>query len=81
MSAPQIYVLIAITSLLLIAVSLILIKKNKKPIKLSPLRGLSFAFVIAGICFGENRILGYGLMGIGIILAFIDVYKKLKKKK
>jgi hypothetical protein len=44
------------------------------------LDGLSFVFVIAGIVFGDDRLIGYGLIGVGIILAVVDIIMKSKKK-
>jgi len=80
METSQIYILIAIIVLLIIAILVFFIKKNKKQKPLTPLAGLAFGFVIAGIIFGESRLVGYSLMGIGVLLAIIDVIIKLKKK-
>jgi hypothetical protein len=50
---------------------------RRKPEKgLSRLAALSFAFILAGIIFGENRLVGYSLLGIGVLLAVIDIYYK-----
>lgn len=75
----QIYIIIAIGALAVIAALLIFTKKIRPEAKLSPLAGLAFAFVIAGIIFGETRLVGYGLMGIGVAIALIDIVKKFKK--
>lgn len=80
MSASQIYIVIGVISLAIIAVLLIYANKHERGKKLTPLAGLAFAFVIAGILFGENRLVGYGLMGIGVILALIDIFRNLKKR-
>jgi drug/metabolite transporter (DMT)-like permease len=73
----QIYIAIGIIVLAIIAAVMILgRKKPQKP--LSRLGGFAFAFVLAGVIFGESRLTGYGLMGIGIILAIIDIIKKRK---
>lgn len=40
---------------------------------------IAFGFVVAGIIFAENRLIGYGLLGIGVILAVVDIYLKTKK--
>ena len=48
--------------------------------RLTPLAGLAFAFVLAGIFFGENRLIRYGLIGIGIILAVVDIIIRSRKK-
>ena len=68
MNAQSIYILISVIVLFVIMVVLILTrKKMQKP--LSPLAGVAFGFIFAGIIFGDNRLVGYGLMGIGVILA------------
>jgi hypothetical protein len=74
------YMLVAIAVLAVIAVLLFLVKPKGKTNRLSPLAALSFAFVVAGILFGERQWLGYGLMGIGIVLAVADIIKKYKKE-
>ena len=80
MTSSQVYILIVIIALAGIMVVLVLTrKKMKKP--LTPLAGLAFGFIIAGMIFGDNRLIGYGLMGIGVVLAVIDMVKKLKTKK
>ena len=48
--------------------------------RLSALAGLAFAFVIVGMVFGDDRSIGYSLIGIGIIIAIIDMVLKPKKK-
>ena len=58
----------------------IFVKKNKKQKRLSPLAGLSFVFVIAGIVFGDDRLIGYSLIGVGIVLAVVGIIMKSKKK-
>lgn len=69
------YILISIIALILIMVALIITrKKMHKP--LSELAALAFLFVIAGIIFGDRRLIGYSLMGIGVVLAVIDIVRK-----
>ena len=80
MNASQIYIAISIVVLALIAILVFFVGKNKKEKKLSKLAGLSFAFIIAGIVFGEDRLLGYSLMGFGVILAIIDIIKKMTNR-
>ncbi len=79
MDASQIYILISIIVLAIIMVILILTRKKRQK-SLSPLAGLAFALIIAGIIFGENRLIGYSLMGVGVALAIIDMVRKLKTK-
>ena len=73
------YILIAIVVLAVIALLVFLIKPKNNAEKMTRLASFAFAFVLAGIVFGENRLVGYGLMGIGIILAIVDIYKKQKR--
>ena len=80
MNASTAYIAIAIVTLVVIAILVFLVKKDKREKSLSPLASFAFAFVLAGIVFDENRWIGYGLMGIGVILAIIDMYKKSKDK-
>jgi RsiW-degrading membrane proteinase PrsW (M82 family) len=80
MDVSQIYILISIVVLLIIAILVFFVKKNKKQQKpLTPLAGVAFAFIVAGILFGDNRIIGYSLMGVGVIFAIIDIIKNRKK--
>ncbi|OGZ33661.1 MAG: hypothetical protein A2Y98_01875 [Candidatus Portnoybacteria bacterium RBG_19FT_COMBO_36_7] len=81
MNASQIYIAIAIVVLAVIAIIVFLVRRNRPEKKFGPLASLAFAFIIAGICFGENRILGYSLMGAGVLLAIIDIVRKSKKKE
>jgi len=75
----QVYIIIVIAVLAVIASLIFFMKGKKSESKLFPLAGLSFAFILAGIIFGENRLVGYGLMGVGIAIALVDMIKKLKK--
>jgi len=80
MNASQMYVAIAIVALGIVAIVLYFIRGRKPERKLSKLGALSLFLVIAGIVFGENRLLGYGLMATGIILAVVDIIKKSHNK-
>jgi hypothetical protein len=82
MEASQIYILISIIVLLVIAILVFFIKKNKKnkrEKRLTPLAGLAFAFIILGIIFGDDRLISYSFIGTGVLLAIVDIAKKLKK--
>lgn len=70
------YILIAILILLLLVVQIILIARGPKTRTFTPLAGLAFGFILAGILFGQNSLLGYGLMGIGVVLAMVDIVRK-----
>jgi asparagine N-glycosylation enzyme membrane subunit Stt3 len=80
MNSTQIYIALSIVVLAVLAVLAFFPGKSKKGNRLTPLAGLSFAFVLAGLFLGENRFVGYGLMGIGLLIAVADIYKKSKQK-
>ena len=77
------YILISVIVLLIIFILLFFVtryNKNKKQKNLTPLTVLAFAFVLVSL-FVESRLIGYSLIGIGILLAIIDIIRKEKKKK
>lgn len=76
---PQIYIIMAIVFLLIVALLVFFINGRKRDAKISPLTGIAFAFIIAGMIFGEERLIGYSLLGIGIIIAIVDMLIKLRK--
>jgi len=79
MNPTQIYIAISIVVLAIIALLVFFVNKNKNGKKLTPLASLAFGFVLAGIIFGDDRLISYSLMGVGVILAIIDMIKKLRK--
>ena len=74
------YIIISIVVLAVIAILVFLAKRNTGK-RLSPLAGLAFAFTVAGIVFGTNILIGYGLIGVGVILAVIDIVQSWKNKQ
>lgn len=72
------YIIVAIISLAVIFVFMVITKKVKPAVDFSSLSGLSFAFVIAGIIFGE-KLLAYILMGIGVLLAIFDIIRRMRR--
>ena len=80
MNASQIFIVVSIVVLAVIALFAVLAGKNKKDKKLTPLAGLAFGFILAGIIFGDNRLFAYSFIGVGVILAIIDIFRKLKSR-
>lgn len=74
------FIIIAIVVLLVVAVLIFFLGKNRKDNRLTPLAGVAFAFVISGILFSENQYVSYSLMGVGVILAVIDIFIRSKNK-
>lgn len=79
MNALSIYLAIAVLAVLAIVMNLVF-DYNKKEKGLSRLAGIAFAFVIAGIFLGGQKLIGYSLVGVGIILSIIDIIHKSKNK-
>lgn len=70
------YIVISVGSLLILAMLAYATVKSGRPKRLTPLAGLAFAFVLAGVLFGEERLIGYGLIAVGVVLALIDIWRK-----
>lgn len=79
MNISQIYILVAIVILAVIAILVFFVNQDKREKRLTPLAGLAFGFTLAGLIFGENRWIGYGLMGIGVLLAVVDIFRNQNK--
>ena len=61
-----------IAVLVLLAVFVVLFfKRGKKKEKLRPLAAAGFLLVIAAIVFGTSRIIGYGLIGVGVFIGIM----------
>lgn len=60
-----------------IIVSKVLIKIARPARRLTPFGGLATGLILAGIYFGSKaRLLGYGLLAGGAVLAVVDIIKK-----
>jgi len=80
MNTSQIFIIVSIAALALIALLVFFIGQGRQEKRLTPLAGLAFGFILAGIIFGDDRVIGYSLMGIGVVLSFIDIFIKSKNK-
>jgi len=78
MEASQICIAISIVIMAIIAVLVFFVQGRKKSKKITPLAGLAFGFVIAGVIFGDDRLIGYGLLSVGVILSVIDIIMKFR---
>jgi hypothetical protein len=72
MNTSKIYIIISIIALVLVVILFLAARKEGK--KLTPLVGFAWALVLAGIMFGEDRLIGYSLLGVGVALAVIEMY-------
>ncbi|MBS3084503.1 hypothetical protein J4411_01160 [Candidatus Pacearchaeota archaeon] len=74
------YVFISLMAFLGIVILSFLIKKNKKYQKLSVLESLSFIFIVAGIIFGNDEIIGFSLICGGVVFIIADIYIRVREK-
>lgn len=75
-----IFTTIAITCLLVIPI-LFLASHKRRETRLSRLAALAFAFIIGGLFLSRKELVGYSLLGVGLILAIIDIVQKRKQNK
>ena len=76
MSTSVAYIAVSIAALAIIAILVFFASKGKRENRLTPLAGLAFGFVLAGIIFGDDRLIGYSLMGAGVVLAIVDIFNR-----
>jgi hypothetical protein len=76
MEASQIFLAVSIAVLAIVCVLVFFTARGRRQNRLTPLAGLAFAFVLAGIVVGDDRLIGYGLIGIGVILAVADMLRR-----
>lgn len=79
MSAATGYIIISVVALALVALLLVWVGRRGRGYRLSPMAGVAFGCIVAGMIFGENRLIGYGLMGVGVVLAVIDAMNRLRR--
>jgi hypothetical protein len=81
LTVSQLYIPFAIAALAIIGIIFFWINPATKSLKLSFMAALSFGFVLAGILFGEERWIGYGLIGTGVLLAVVDIIRNYGRKR
>ena len=76
MDASQIWI---VASLAVLAVVALLVFRGGRAgtrNRLTPLSGLALGCIVAGIVFGKDRWLAYGLFAVGVILAVVDMVRR-----
>jgi hypothetical protein len=76
MDASQVWIVASLAVLAAVALLVFRAGRAGKRNRLTPLAGLALGFVMAGLVFGDDRWLGYGLFAIGVILAVVDMVKR-----
>jgi len=72
------WIAISIIALVVIVV-LLLIARGKQYKKPSNLAILGMSLVVLGIIFGDDRLIGYSLIGVGVLLSVIDALRNRKQ--
>ncbi|HSO13289.1 MAG TPA: hypothetical protein VLT51_12995 [Anaerolineales bacterium] len=80
MNISQIYIFVSVIVLAVVALLFFFVRKSGRENRLSTLASIAFAFVLAGILFGDDGPIGYSLMGVGVLLAVIEIFNKSKRK-
>ena len=72
------WIAISIIALVVIVV-LLLIARGKQYRKPSNLAILGMSLVVLGIIFGDDRLIGYSFIGVGVLLSVIDAIRNRKQ--
>lgn len=81
MNFSSAFILTAIIILALVGIFIFLVKPPDEHRRLSLTASLALFCIVAGIVFGETKWLGYGLLGLGMLLAVTDIVIKYKAGK
>ena len=74
------WIAISIAALIVIMVLLLISRRKRKQI-LNPsnLLVLGMSLVVLGIIFGDDRLIGYSFIGVGVLLSVIDAIRNRKQ--
>jgi len=78
MNPSQFYIIVVII-IFLILFMVFCVTASPKNKRLSPLATLAFILILIGLLFEGNRLIGYGLIGVAIILSVADIFRKPKE--
>ncbi len=71
-----VFIVIAIGSLVVLALLAVVVWRRGGEQRMTPLSGVAAACVVCGIVFGEDRAVGYSFFAVGIILAVVDSVRR-----
>jgi len=75
-----VWIAISIIALVVIMVLLLISRrKGKQLLNPSNLLILGMSFVVLGIIFGDDRLIGYSFIGVGVLLTVIDAIRNRKQ--
>jgi hypothetical protein len=73
------WVAISVIALIVIVVLLLLARgRGRQYPKPSNLAILGMSLMVLGIIFGDDRLIGYSFIGVGILLSVIDIIRNRK---
>ncbi|MHB1294528.1 MAG: hypothetical protein ACYC4R_05985 [Anaerolineae bacterium] len=78
MSSTQVYLAVALIVFAALLLILFLYRRVGGR-AITPLASIAMALVIASVLFGENRLIGYSLLGLGVLLAVIDIFRRSRQ--
>ena len=76
MDVSQIWITVSLAVLAVVALLIFRAGKAGKQNRLTPVAGLAFGFIVAGLVFGDERWLGCSLFAVGVILAVVDMVRR-----
>ncbi len=79
MNPSQVYFVIALAVMVILAGLLYAVTKDKKARKVYPITALAFALILAGLLVISQPLIAYGLMAAGVIAAVVDMFKRAGK--
>jgi cytochrome c biogenesis factor len=74
------FIAFSLIILVVIGILLIIARKRGTGQQVSPYAMLGMLFIILGIVFGSDRLIGYAFLGAGVLIAVFDVVKNRQKK-
>jgi cytochrome bd-type quinol oxidase subunit 2 len=74
----SLWIAISIIALIVIVV-LLLIARGRQYLKPSNIAILGMSLVVLGIIFGDNRLIGYPFIGVGVLLSIVDAIRNRRK--
>lgn len=80
MSTSLPYILIALVAIVIVVVFVFAVGRNRQENRLTPLAGLAFGFIVAGLIFGGSSIMSYAFLLLAIIVAVIDIIMRGRGK-
>jgi hypothetical protein len=79
MTSTQIFIIVSVIVLAVSGLLILIVKGIRDGKRLSPFAMLAFGSVLAGMVFRDIRLIGYGLMGIGLMIASFDLWRTSRK--